>query len=69
MRKLASFIFAMALCMSLAVPAAAAISNQGGHHGGKPTSPKTGSSTVAVLALTSCAAGGIGAVAYKKSKE
>lgn len=72
MRKLASFVFALVLCMSLSVPAAAVISNQGGHHhhkGDKPISPKTGSSVVAVLAFTGCAAGGIGAVAYKKSKE
>lgn len=74
MKKIVSFVFALVLCMSLSVPAAAAISNQGGHHhhhdkGGKPISPKTGSSTVAVLALTTCAAGGIGVAAYKKSKD
>lgn len=70
MRKFASFIFAMALCVSLSVPAAAAVmSNQGGNDGGDPVSPQTGSSTVAVLALTACAAGGVGAAAYKKSKE
>lgn len=69
MRKFASFIFALALCMSLAVPVAATMSNQGGNDGGKTTSPKTGSSTVAVLALTTCAAGGVGVAAYKKSKE
>ena len=73
MRKIVSVVFALALCMSLSVPASAAFfSNQGGHHhhkGDKPISPKTGSSTVAVLALTGCAAGGIGVAAYKKSKE
>ncbi len=71
MKKIVSFVFALVLCMSLSVPAAAAISNQGGHHhkGDKPTSPKTGSSTVAVLALTTCTAGGIGIAAYKKSKD
>lgn len=72
MRKLVSFMFALVLCMSLSVPAAAAISNQGGHHhhkGDKPIAPKTGSSTVAMLAITGCAAGGIGVAAYKKSKE
>ena len=70
MRKLLSLFFALALCMSLSVSAAAAVwSNQGGNDGGNSTSPKTGSSTVAVLALTTCAAGGIGAAAYKKSKE
>lgn len=70
MRKFVSFIFALVLCLSLSVSAAAnVISPPGGHHGGKETSPKTGSSTVAMLALTACAAGGIGAVAYKKSKE
>lgn len=70
MRKFASFIVALVLCLSLSVSAAAhVISPPGGHHGGKGTSPKTGSSTVAMLALTTCAAGGIGAVAYKKSKE
>lgn len=63
-------MFALALCMSLSIPVAATvISNQGGNEGGKPTSPKTGSSTVAVLALTTCAAGGVGVAAYKKSKE
>lgn len=72
MKKIVSFVFALVLCMSLSVPAAAnVISPQGGHHHhhGKPTSPKTGSSTVAVLALTTCAAGGVGIVAYKKSKD
>ena len=70
MRKFASFVFALALCMSLAVPAAAAVkSNQGGNDGGAATSPKTGSSTVAVLALSACAAGGVGIAAYKKSEE
>ena len=69
MRKFTSFVFALALCASLAVPAAAVWSPQGGNNGGATTSPKTGSSAVAVLALSTCAAGGIGAVAYKKSKE
>lgn len=69
MRKFASIIFALALCMSLSIPAAAVMSNQGGNDGGDPVSPKTGSSTVAILALSACAAGGIGAAAYKKSKE
>ena len=70
MRKIVSFILALTLCLSLTVSAAAnVISPQGGNTGGKTTSPKTGSSTVAVLALATCAAGGIGAVAYKKSKE
>lgn len=68
MRKFVSLIFALILCLSLAVSASAAvISNPGGEDG--PESPKTGSSIVAVLALTSCVAGGVGAVAYKKSKE
>lgn len=70
MRKFTSFVFALALCASLAVPASAAFySNQGGNTGGDATSPKTGSSTVAMLALTTCAAGGIGAAAYRKSKD
>ena len=69
MRKFASLIFALALCMSLALPASAARSNQGGNEGGSSTSPKTGSSVVAVLGVTACAAGGIGIVAYKKSKD
>ena len=55
--------------MNLSVPAAAAMSNQGGNDGGDSVSPKTGSSAVAVLALSACAAGGVGAAAYKKSKE
>ena len=45
------------------------ISNQGGNSGGSATSPKTGSSTVAVLVATACAAGGVGLASYKKSKE
>lgn len=69
MRKITSFVFALVLCMSLAVPAAAAMSNQGGNDGDDPVSPKTGSSTVAVMALSACAAGGVGVAAYKKSKE
>ena len=68
MRKIASFMFALILCMSLAVPAAA-MSNQGGNNGDDPVSPKTGSSTVAVMALSAFAAGGVGVAAYKKSKE
>lgn len=70
MKKFASLIFSLALCVSLAVPTAAAgWSNQGGNAGGDKNAPKTGVSTVTVLAATACAAGGIGAVAYKKSKE
>lgn len=70
MRKFVSFVLAMVICLSLAVSAAAnVISPSGGNNGGDPTSPKTGSSTVAMLALATCAAGGVGAVAYKKSKE
>lgn len=69
MRKIASFMFALILCMSLAVPAAAAMSNQGGNEDRDHISPKTGSSTVAVMALSACAAGGVGVAAYKKSKE
>lgn len=70
MKKFASFVSALILCASLAIPASAtAWSPNGGNNGGSKTSPKTGSSVVAMLALTTCAAGGIGAVAYKKSKE
>lgn len=69
MRKFVSFIFALVLSMSLAVPAAAVVSNPGGNVDGEIISPKTGSSTVAVLALTTCFAGGIGVAAYKKTKE
>lgn len=69
MRKIVSFMLALVLSLSLAVPAAATMSNQGGNEGGEPTAPKTGSSIVAVLALTTCAAGGVGIAAYKKSKE
>lgn len=70
MRKFMSFVIAMVLCVSLSAPAAAAVlSNQGGNNGGSTISPKTGSSTVAVLAMTACAAGGIGTAAYKKSKD
>lgn len=69
MRKIVSFIFALTLCLSLAIPAAAAISPQGGYNGGNPNAPQTGSSAVAILALTACTAGGVGVAAYKKSKE
>ena len=70
MRKFVSFVFALILCMSMTVPAfAAVISPQGGGGSGDSSSPKTGSSVVAVLALTSCAAGGVGIAAYKKSKK
>ena len=70
MRKIVSLVLALVLCMSLAVSAAAdVISPQGGNNGGNTTSPKTGCSAVAMLALTTCAAGGVGVAAYKKSKE
>lgn len=71
MRKFVSFVFALVLCLSLAVTASATTvkSNQGGNTGGSTTSPKTGSVAVAVLSVTACTAGGIGAIAYKKSKE
>lgn len=71
MRKLVSFVLALVLCLSLAVSASASTvkSNQGGNDGGDSSSPKTGSVAVAVLAVAACTAGGVGAVAYKKSKE
>ena len=70
MRKFTSFVICLILCMSLAVPAAAVKSNQGGTQKHDPhISPKTGSTTVAALLLTTCAAGGVGVAAYKKSKE
>lgn len=70
MRKFTSFVMCLILCMSLAVPAAAVKSNQGGTQKHDPhISPKTGSTTVAALFLTTCAAGGVGVAAYKKSKE
>ena len=70
LKKFVSFILALILCMSMCIPASAnVISPPGGDDGDNDKSPKTGSSVVAVLALTACAAGGIGAVAYKKSKE
>lgn len=71
MRKLLSFVFALALCLSMSVAASATTvkSNQGGTDGGKTTAPRTGSAVVAVLSATACAAGGVGVVAYKKSKE
>ena len=64
MRKFVSFVFALILCLSTTVK-----SNQGGNPGGKPTAPRTGSVAVAVLSAAACTAGGIGAIAYKKSKE
>lgn len=71
MRKFAIFIAALVLCLSLSVTAFAATvgSNQGGNTGGSAISPQTGSGTVAVLLATACAAGGIGLVSYRKSKE
>ena len=51
MRKFVSFVFALILCLSMAVTASATTvkSNQGGNPGGKPTAPRTGSVAVAVL--------------------
>ena len=71
MRKFVTFIAVLVLCLSLSVTAFASTvdSNQGGNPGGDPTSPRTGSSAVAVLFTTACAAGGVGLVSYKKSKE
>lgn len=71
MRKLVAFVVALALCLSLTVTAFASgvKSNQGGYTGGDPSSPRTGSVAVVVLAITACTAGGVGAFAYKKSKE
>ena len=71
MRKFVTFVAALVLCLSLSVTAFASTvgSNQGGNSGGDTISPKTGSSTVAVLLATARAAGGVGLVSYKKSKE
>lgn len=71
MRKFVTFIAALILCLSLSATAFASTvnSNQGGNSGGDTISPKTGSSTVAVLVATACAAGGVGLVSYKNSKE
>ena len=71
MRKFVTFIAALMLCLSLSATAFASTvnSNQGGKSGGSTVSPKTGSSTVAVLVAAACAAGGVGLVSYKKSKE
>ncbi len=71
MRKFVTFVAALVLCLSLSVTAFASTvgSNQGGNSGGDTISPKTGSSAVAVLLATACAAGGVGLVSYKKSKE
>ena len=68
MKRFCVFL-ALTLCLSLSIPAAASISPQGGYTGGNPNAPQTGSSAVAILALTACNAGVVGAVAYKKSKE
>ena len=67
MRKFVSFVFALILCLSMAVTASATTvkSNQGGN----PGAPRTGSVAVAVLSAAACTAGGVGAIAYKKSKE
>lgn len=71
MRKLVVLLLAFVLCFSLAISAFATTvkSNQGGNNGGQTTAPRTGSCAVAVLALTACTAGGVGAAAYRKSKE
>lgn len=71
MRKFISFVFALILCLSMAVTASATTvkSNQGGNPGGKPNAPRTGSVAVAVLSAAACTAGSVGAIAYKKSKE
>ena len=71
MRKFVSFVFALILCLSMAVTASATTvkSNQGGNPGGQPNAPRTGSVAVAVLSAAACTAGGVGAIAYKKSKE
>lgn len=70
MKKFVSSIFALILCMCMSISASAdVISPSGGNDGDNDKSPKTGSSVVTVLALTACTAGGIGVVAYKKSKE
>lgn len=69
MRKFATFVAALTLCLSLSATAFATVnSNQGGNSGGDATSPKTGSSAVMMLAATACAAGGVGLASYKKSK-
>ena len=48
MRKFVSFVFALILCLSMAVTASATTvkSNQGGNPGGKPTAPRCGGSPV-----------------------
>ena len=71
MRKFVSFVFALILCLSMAVTASATTvkSNQGVNHGGNPNAPRTGTGALAVLAAAACTARGVGAIAYKKSKE
>lgn len=71
MRKFITFIAALVLCLSLSATAFASTisSNQGGNTGGSTVAPRTGSSTIAVLLVTACTAGGVGLVSYKKSKE
>ena len=67
MRKFVSFVFALILCLSMAVTASAPTVKS--NPGGKPTAPRTGSVAVAVLSAAACTASGVGAIAYKKSKE
>lgn len=71
MKKLTAVILVLILCLTLSVSAFAAgiDSNQGGNTNDVPKAPQTGSSIVAVLAITACAAGSTGIFAYKKSKE
>ena len=70
MRKFVSFVFALILCLSMAVTASATTvkSNQGGNPGGKPTAPRTGSVAVAVLSAAACTAGGVGAIALQEEQ-
>lgn len=71
MRKLVALLLTLVLCLSLSICAFATgvDSNQGGNTGGDPVSPTTGTVAIAVLAATACAAGGIGIISYRKSKE
>ena len=70
MKKFVAFIFALVLCLSMTITAFATDydSPGGGDNTEETASPQTGSAAVVLLAGVACAAGGISAVSFKKSR-
>lgn len=70
MKKFVAFIFALVLCLSMTITAFATDydSPGGGDNTEETASPQTGSAAVVLLAGAACAAGGISAVSFKKSR-